>query len=1543
MNQQTVLVEVLNSALASCKVGVLVKGLTDIVPGQVLAETQDGKNLSVVAVGYTPSEYGDLLSANIEDAVKWRNDPTRAGKIVAFVSGESDKQHSLREFDVITERTLSEHLVVNLAGQKEDNLPTRSFWEALQKSVVIFSFERLVEFVDEVRKQGKSTTAIPENLWRLGLLRDEQILGAKIDPVKRLKQNHKLIADIGQLSEENRRRLANSLSRADAAQNQRYQDSYRTLQMFFKYGKLETLKNLDFETVQKLLSVAKEKSAKTPPAGGPGNDEDEHKAADRPVGRKEFDEIVADGIVSPDNENPGILDDVVEHLKKRFENPLDGTEEKNVGGAFGGRPVVFDRFDTPLRKLVGVYCTEENWGGVMSTEEKNLRDAIDTSATAKKDFFTPLSGLSHVSFDGAPIFELLQRFDEYFRKNGVDSADAFGPIIEKLLENRKKLLDDLDFILFYPVLGFGSGGELQTGLFGYVEAWAELLQTYCRNNTAMHRASPQGARAAARALLTLDVLFVETPTEWKGMLMPLHPLHLWRYYEVFKSLVNRATWEEKDADRLKQVLNALPQVLNFLVLDGAITGSDVAIELPCSGACETLPTFENKTNRYLGSDGVDAVLEVLSRWLAFAPHSARDLRLCTVDAPDHIAIIRSLGKLFNRAEPCRRIVYTLFLTRDQNGNREIAQLDYDQKDCDIGDLIRSGQLEISVRNVKSLADVRAGLEQRPVHVAFYFDQSFYDIEHGPVNRQLYITPLVVTYDYEYDSMRRRGNIFPSTDTESGVIGDYHKLMRLADVVSTNQMPRATYCVDADTTGITSTIADGLTQWLVAADRTMSNYVPRETLPIGEKRYDRRMVGIWASRNSRVIDQYETLLRKYNLYPDSNTLRDVFIEFGHISADGLVSIPPSGSADANENRRKGLIGTVFAAKWFTRQNPGSLVASLDSPDARLWLHSVPKDAGRSGTERADLIGLCHNEATDVLRIIPIEVKTREQSPEAEVEIRASNHPLLKGHAADQIATVIRLLREIFEKTDDSQPDMFTAARREVLKLQIVSECFRDRADYEWQEKWDTLFKRLFSKDVEQAIKVELRGMLIHVKLGAILKGQSVECRHADDPSCIIDFIELTSGDIQSAIFEGDSPLPIDLDDTKAGDFQGDDDTIHESSPDASPTTIPSAELHTPAANSESLHTRNLLPHGVEGDLRRLIRDFRHSCSERGIHIEECDAERAVIGPVIVRFPFKLARGQKRQVIANQLDDIGREMRRTGVMIQPIRNSDELYLDVPRLTRDIVLFADVIGKLAAISSPDQLPFVLGRTPDGRDLIEDLAQCPHLLVGGSTGSGKTVFLWTLLLSLLRTHPSKNDLQILLSSSGLVDFVHFENLPHLVSGKVFTDVAETTRQIKEVVFQEFNRRNDLLVKARVSNIQDYNNGQKTKLAPLVVIIDEFADLTDQLGSKKEKDAFFTPVQRIAQYGRKLGIHLVLCTQRPAAVLVPSNIKAQLNARLALRVNDYQSSKMILDDTGAQYLQKHGDMLFKSSADTERAQGYFVDAETIQKWVVGDGKFRWP
>lgn len=509
------------------------------------------------------------------------------------------------------------------------------------------------------------------------------------------------------------------------------------------------------------------------------------------------------------------------------------------------------------------------------------------------------------------------------------------------------------------------------------------------------------------------------------------------------------------------------------------------------------------------------------------------------------------------------------------------------------------------------------------------------------------------------------------------------------------------------------------------------------------------------------------------------------------------------------------------------------------------------------------------------------------------------------------------------------------------------------------------KKAFGNGKSENINIVVSGLLIYIKLSEAAGGKVIPCVNPEVDDCPIEFRQLTAKEIQEEILGdncavGEMWTP-DFDETGASDdtaaLDGDaiidrdipDDSECNAEDTATPDTstkvisvdsieaeeptngshaIASPAIATPAASSETVPVVSM------SEIEQLVRDFKRSCADYHITLRECEPKDAVVGPSVIRLKFRLGRGQAKQGLMSHLEDIGREMKRSGVIIQDVHNSDELMLDVPRLQREKVLFRSVIDKLPVVTSPEQLYFPLGRTPNGRDLFEDLSQMPHMLVGGSTGSGKSVFLFTMLASFLMTHPRKEDMQLILSSSKLEDFIHFEGLPHLYSGQIISDAKEATRVIKEVIFEESERRGRLLAEARVANIIEYNKKVTEKLPPIVVVIDEFADLADQFETTKDKNAFYKPVQRIAQAGRSRGIHLVICTQRPEAKLVPSTTKAQLNGRVALRVNDGISSRMIIETPDAQYLQKHGDMIYKNGDTQERAQGYLIEIEELDEIV---------
>ena len=1582
MNKQELVSALLSRSLSEIKVGIIVKGIDGIDPEEIIKTlASEEKQLYAAAVGYTEVvEHSEKLydiTDSIEKAVLWRSMPECAGRIIVFIKNDTDKLHSLAEFEVITTRDIARYLVETQINSA-NNTPTNNFWSALQATSDYYTFDALYDFVDAVAASNSPSEAIPQNMWRLNLLEDTEILGTKSNPVERLAKNRDLIFAIGQLSEDSRKKLSRSLVRTKAKDKERLQKAYRSLQNLYKYGSRDTLKALNFDTVQELFSASqktekKKKDNPTTPGETPNPPEEIDTTPIRP---KELDRIISDTIVFGDEEGQENIRELLDELTKHYDTETEENDDSIpiIGGVFGDRSIVLESYQTDLRKLVGKFCSTTIWGGVMETDETVLKDAISADINAVRAF-DPDDKESVVAFIGGidgsqPLFDFIIQFDSQFDSKGLETAERFAPIINNLKERREKLFKSLDMIMYHPVLLFGASEENRTNLIEYIKAWEQLYHAFCVNEPTMRQISAGGTSFIARAILLLDVLYIKTPKEWKAILLPLHPVYLWRYYEVFRTLPNKkATLSDEDKEALSKVLSQLPQVLSFVVANSIVTASSEDRVLPCSGSVEMLPTFENKTNRYLGNDGTESIEDILTRWVGFAPYTRNEIRVCSIDAPDLIGIIRQI-KSFMDKNSVKRVVYDVYLTRNQNGNTELSKLDYSGKDYEIGEYIRNDRISISICNKRSSSEVKSDLSSRPVHVAFYFDQSSYAIEYGPNSHNLYINPLVITYEYDFDEIQHKGSIYPSSEMDSGLIGDYHKLMRSADIISNNMNPRTTYNGNADMTAVVSTIQDKQTQWLVVADRDTNNYQPVASIPIGEMQYDKRMVNAWAADDSRIITQYLTLLRGYNLYPKTETLIEILRQFGHVASNGLISIPKFGAdAQAVDNKKKGLIGTLFAASWYMKQHKDALIASLDDDKARLWLQN-----NKYGNERADLVGLYYDESSNTLHIEPIEVKTRDESPDATISRDDSDSKsfFITGHAAGQIASMIEILREIFT-AGENQMDMFTSARREVLKYQIVSECFRNVHDSDWQKKWYMILKKAFSNENEGGLNIVVTGLLLHIKLNEAVGGDHISCKNPDFDDCRIDYWKLTAKEIQRDILgEGtlvkESFTP-DFDNSEESIPEGteSEDAIIDTDMDGSieptgseqqenlvasstslikPEEPPMVPEETISSGEKEVQATSISPSESTGvsrkEIEQLVKDFKRSCGDYHVSLKECNPEDTVVGPSVIRLKFRLGRGQSLQGLSSHLEDIGREMKRTGVIIQQVPNSDELLLDVPRLKREKVLFKDVIASLPKVTSPEQLYFPLGRTPNGKDLIEDLGQMPHMLVGGSTGSGKSVFLFTMLAAMLMTHPRKDELQLVLSSSKLEDFIHFEGLPHLYSGSVISDAIEATRVIKDVIFEESERRGKLLAEARVANITEYNKTAQEKLAPIVVVIDEFADLADQLETKKEQNAFYKPVQRIAQTGRSRGIHLVICTQRPEAKLVPSTTKAQLNGRVALRVNDGISSRMIIEAPDAQYLQKHGDMIYKNGDVIERAQGYLIEIPELDEIVnnVIDGKY---
>lgn len=1022
-------------------------------------------------------------------------------------------------------------------ASKNDNKPTREFWDALAKTDEYYTLQNVEEYISQVEVTSDKTEAISNNLWMLNLLCDENILGAKIDRVQRLVDNRNKTIEISQLTENARRNLSKSLVLANDQDKAELQKAYRRVEEYSQYGTRELLKGLDYSIVNNLLSATKPKINIQPvpiPPQDPDTDDpdiiDTPPAPKKTLKQKDVDDTIIDQLLFGKDEGLEDIKDLYEALKEGYS---DESKTKvtitNAGSTFKDSPIELDIPQDNLRKLVGILCNENAWGGILEVKDVVLKDAISSSSTP--DIFSPFSTPSY-PVDHRSLYDFLKEFDSSFAFD-----ESFTELFDTIVETRKKICGYIDFLMYNPYILLASNKEVRDTLALYVETWEKIYEVYNLHYHEMAEKSSGPTTFIGRALIALDVLYVHTgDKKWKGMLLPTHPLYLWNLYEISKTILSdKSSLGKSELMDLKSVLIDPPQMLNYLAVDKGIAGAEKDEILPCSGSIQKLPTYENSTNRFLGDDGLSAIPDILDRWLYFAPFTRNEIRICTIDAPNLADIVRKISDFISK-NCVHRLIYDVFFTRGQNGNTELANLDYSDKDYEIGELIKSGRLVLSI-HTKSIEEVRKELSIKPVHIAFYFDQSKYTVQPKNDNGKLYCNPFVVTYDFSYDTIMHTGSISPSSRSQTGILGDYHKMMVAASYFSENTSPWL--CIDPteNMESMLTVVRDQQTQWLVIADRNIGSYEIKdeyELIPWGEDTYNRRRVGIWASSTSRIINQYQDTLMNYNVSPDKDTLVKIIKKFGHIAASGKIGLPKVGfDSKAIRARQKGLLGTLFAASWYTKREESPkdsiMIASLDTDKARTWLttrNEETTDPDRKlGQERADLIGLKYDKTTDTLYLQAIEVKTRDENSDSQKDyeqyIDEFGQTRLRGHAPNQVAAIIRILKSIFSYENPTM-DAFVSARREVLKYQIITECFRNIHDKVWQEEWHRVLSRAFEKNDRDGLNIVVSGLLVYIRLGDASTKDSVPvyCLYESHDDYEIELSVLTSHDIQKQIFDKD---------------------------------------------------------------------------------------------------------------------------------------------------------------------------------------------------------------------------------------------------------------------------------------------------------------------------------------------------------------------------------------------------------------------------------------
>ena len=306
--------------------------------------------------------------------------------------------------------------------------------------------------------------------------------------------------------------------------------------------------------------------------------------------------------------------------------------------------------------------------------------------------------------------------------------------------------------------------------------------------------------------------------------------------------------------------------------------------------------------------------------------------------------------------------------------------------------------------------------------------------------------------------------------------------------------------------------------------------------------------------------------------------------------------------------------------------------------------------------------------------------------------------------------------------------------------------------------------------------------------------------------------------------------------------------------------------------------------------------------------EGDVVRTYTGPIVTTFEFKPAPNVKVSKILNLQDDLAMALKATTIRIQaPIPGKDVVGIEVPNEESEIIYLREILESDIFQNSKSPLTIILGKDIVGQPFVTDLKKLPHLLVAGTTGSGKSVGINSMILSLLYKN-SPDDLKLIMIDPKMLEFSMYNDIPHLLT-PVITKPMEAINALANMV-KEMEKRYTMMSDTRTKNIENYNekakaNGYET-FPYIVIIIDELADLMMTSGKEVELS-----VARLAQMARASGIHLVVATQRPSVDVVTGLIKANLPSRISYKVGQKVDSKIILDAMGAESLLGRGDMLF--------------------------------
>ena len=1103
--------------------------------------TAHPNDVSLALVGYGLSETAlrarldahgfpvGYVTADLHAAAQWRNNPTNHPKIIALATGVHPGVSTLAHFRRGDPREFARDLL-RWARTPEAQLastpPQRDLLDVLAEDPdlsPLVSLTGVAEFLatwDDFQADNE-LDAPRRALPRLGILPDRNLLRASRNIADRLLKNYVMTRDITRMAGSRLQQIRRRVNLRSPEERQTGLDILERVEMIRRTGNFDAYSRLDYEDAR---SIFQPPSRPAPPAVGPQRPEvrDGHAVAG------DGGELLIDG----KNDE---LEQLVDSVQSALTDAVDGEEDSATGHyEFDGEEQQFE-FDVESDVLTWVrhFCSADAWGGFFAATTPSFEDALREYRQCDPTVFEPLKqSIAHDNeqYDLRSLIDAMQR---ELAVNGETTSDLCG-LWDSVVAIRTTVLDYLDILVHQPMLALAGQSALGSSVADLLDAWDELYAELERHHAAMHEIDHAWTQLLFEAILSVDVVQIQTTlgsgkTSWKAILLPTHPLHLWRY-ERIATLARGLKLEGMDRAAVLEQLQKPEHYLGVIYLTSLPKGRGGNQALPVARDHRGLAVFENLRNAYSGSDGVETLKHCVRQFAQIYVNHTSPLRVALINPPNASqTLVTLLSRTRGRPTSRTTLLVEIYATPDHEarllGARRFSTKDRDQ----IEDEIANGHLQLRIDDeVLPLGERLKALRDRPVHIVAVFDEATTAMRHQPCGTNLLpMSPFAIRRRIAFRGINRRVELLPTA--EESVFRSFYDVVARLQGAQTSRTPQASADADLVAQQIDNALNDPqpAALWFFFADRSLPTPGRVTAARILERHEGRRRSVCYESSYERLALLLRSPLDKYNLRFSTSQLKKLLGEGVSLLGDGLLSLFKA-EAQPNNPLVQGFAGMLIAARDYRDSHPGALVVSVDTKLARLWLRLT------DSAERCDLLALRSKDG--VLTVDAIEVKTSGTDTGVQAaEIQK---------ATDQLKSTILAIRSGLEEGDQST--VLAAPRQEMLKEVFVSGCQVLTASREDRTRWAHWLEMLF-RQADGAQEIKLQGMVYAVELSNNRPPR--EQRLADDP-CKVVLRYLREERIQ-ALVSDDSPLPT--------PSAGPDGDLRSS---LSPPTAPPISLSTP---------------------------------------------------------------------------------------------------------------------------------------------------------------------------------------------------------------------------------------------------------------------------------------------------------------------------------------------------------------------------------------------